>query len=212
MTVNIQQDTRSRLLESAMSLFADRGFEKTTLAAISDSAEANIAAVNYHFRDKQSLYLEALRAAYQEANAACPVLQSDPDDSPEACLRHHIHAMISQIFSPSEAGYFCRMVAKEFAEPTFAVDVIFSELLSQNRAQMHRSITGILGPDASEQSVHLAMISVVAQFQFFNFSRLIREMGGRSPLQLPDSDMIAEHIYQFSIAGLQGIKQRALQS
>ena len=171
-----QTNTRTRLLEAAMALFAERGFEQTTVAAISTQAEANVAAVNYHFGDKQSLYCEALRAAYDQANQTYPVaMPADADMPPEQRLRHHIYAMISQISCPTQPGYLCRMVAKEFAEPTFAVDMIFSELISQNRAHMWSTLSGLLGTDASEQRMHLAMVSVVAQFQFYNFSRLIRE-------------------------------------
>ena len=200
-----EQTTRSRLLDAAMALFAERGFEKTTMAAISERAAANIAAVNYHFGDKRALYVEALRAAFAEANRVYPVLSPDEAMSPEGRLRHHIHAMISQIFCVSGAGYLCRMVAKEFAEPTFAVDMIFSELISQNRAQMHAAVSGILGPNVPEPRIHLAMVSIVAQFQFYNFSRLIREIGARPELCLPDPDVIAEHLYQFSLAGLKGM-------
>ena len=97
------------------------------------------------------------------------------------------------------------MVAREFAEPTFAIDMIFSELISQNQAQMWNAVSSILGPNVPEQQVHLAMVSVVAQFQFYNFTRLIREMGATPVLCLPDPETIAEHIYQFSLAGLKGM-------
>lgn len=200
-----EQNTRDRLLAAAMALFAERGFEKTTMVAISERAGANIAAVNYHFGDKQALYVDALRAAFAEAKASFPVGLAEVDATPEQHLKHHIAAMISQIFCPAEAGFLCRMVAKEFAEPTFAVDMIFSELIEQNRAHMWSAVTGILGPKVLEQQVHLAMVSVVAQFQFYNFSRLIREMGARPSMCLPEPEAIAEHIYQFSLAGLKGI-------
>ncbi|KRP37632.1 MAG: hypothetical protein ABS34_01835 [Opitutaceae bacterium BACL24 MAG-120322-bin51] len=205
MGVAKEQKTRGRLLQAAMALFAERGFEKTTMVAISERAEANVAAVNYHFGDKQALYVAALRAAFAEANASFPVLLAEEGASPEQRLRHHIAALISQIFSPSDAGYLCRMVAREFAEPTFAIDMIFSELISQNQAQMWNAVSSILGSNVPEQQVHLAMVSVVAQFQFYNFTRLIREMGATPVLCLPDPETIAEHIYQFSLAGLKGM-------
>jgi AcrR family transcriptional regulator len=205
MGVAKEQKTRGRLLQVAMALFAERGFEKTTMAAISEQAEANIAAVNYHFGDKQALYLAALRAAFAQANTSFPVVLAEEGVSPEQRLRHYIAAQISQIFSAADAGYLCRMLAKEFAEPTFAIDMIFSELISQNQAQMWNIVSSILGPKVPEQQVHLAMVSVVAQFQFYNFTRLIREMGATPELCLPNPETIAEHIYQFSLAGLMGM-------
>ncbi|MBT4757323.1 MAG: TetR/AcrR family transcriptional regulator [Opitutae bacterium] len=205
MGVAKEQKTRGRLLQVAMTLFAERGFEKTTLAAISEQAEANIAAVNYHFGNKQALYVAVLRVASEETNAAFLVVLVHEGVSPEQRLRHHIAALISQIFSRSDAGYLRRMLAKEFAEPTFAIDMIFSELISQNEAQMSNIVFSILGPRVPAQQVHLAMVSVVAQFQFYNFTRLIRKMGATPELCLPNPETIAEHIYQFSLAGLMGM-------
>lgn len=193
-----------------MALFAEHGYEQTTIAMISQQASANVAAVNYHFGDKQSLYQEALRTAHQLANDVFPVsLPKGAEVTPEQRLRHHIHAMLSQIFCETEAGYLSRMVAKEFAEPSFAVDLIFSELIGQNRAHMKAVIEGILGHQVPAEQRQLAMLSVVAQFQFYNFSRLIREFGGGPRLPLPNVKMIADHIYTFSLAGLRGLKEGA---
>jgi hypothetical protein len=47
------------------------------------------------------------------------------------------------------------------------------------------------------------MVCVVAQFQFYNFTRLIREMGAIPVLCLPETS--AGHIYQFSLAALKGM-------
>jgi hypothetical protein len=102
------------------------------------------------------------------------------------------------------------MVAKEFAEPTFAVDVIFSELISRHRVNMRAAVAGILGSDVSEQRLHMAVVSIVAQMQFYNFTRLIREIGKLPASGVPNAADIAEHIYQFSLAGLRGISEAKL--
>ena len=98
---------------------------------------------------------------------------------------------------------------KSFAEPTFAVDMIFSELIGRNRANMHAAVSGILGPGVSEQRLHMAVVSVVAQLQFYNFTRLIRELGKLRNSGFPDPEIIAEHIYQFSLAGLKGMLEES---
>jgi TetR/AcrR family transcriptional regulator, regulator of cefoperazone and chloramphenicol sensitivity len=58
--------TRERLLANAYRLFAEKGYQNTTIAEICERAETNIASVNYHFRDKANVYLEAWRHAFQE--------------------------------------------------------------------------------------------------------------------------------------------------
>ncbi len=53
-------ETRERLLEAAAELFAERGYNHVTVRDICRAAGANVAAVNYYFRDKLGLYREVL--------------------------------------------------------------------------------------------------------------------------------------------------------
>jgi AcrR family transcriptional regulator len=52
--------TRQKILDAAEKLFADNGFDGTSLRMITAAAGANLAAVNYHFRSKDDL----VRAVY----------------------------------------------------------------------------------------------------------------------------------------------------
>lgn len=47
--------TKDRILDAAERLFARDGFEATSLRAITAEAQANLAAVNYHFQSKEAL-------------------------------------------------------------------------------------------------------------------------------------------------------------
>ena len=48
-------NTRQRVLEAAGEVFAERGFRAATVREICQRAKANLAAVNYHFGDKERL-------------------------------------------------------------------------------------------------------------------------------------------------------------
>ena len=50
------ESTRDKILSAAGEVFAEQGFERATIRAITERAGANLAAVNYHFRDKAELY------------------------------------------------------------------------------------------------------------------------------------------------------------
>ena len=50
-----QATTMERILDAAELLFADKGFEETSLRTITSKAKVNLAAVNYHFGSKQTL-------------------------------------------------------------------------------------------------------------------------------------------------------------
>src|SRR5580700_11398716 len=48
-------DTKQRILDSAERLFADRGFEGTSLRTIIADAQVNLAAIHYHYHSKEAL-------------------------------------------------------------------------------------------------------------------------------------------------------------
>lgn len=51
-----QEKTKERILKVANELFASLGFAATTVRDIAQRAEVNLAAINYHFKNKENLY------------------------------------------------------------------------------------------------------------------------------------------------------------
>jgi len=54
------QQTKARLIVAARRLFADHGFDRASVRAITRAARANLGAVTYHFGTKEQLRLEVL--------------------------------------------------------------------------------------------------------------------------------------------------------
>jgi AcrR family transcriptional regulator len=65
--------TKNKILDAAESLFADKGFNGTSLREITSLAEVNLAAVNYHFGSKKEL-IKAVMSRYM--NELSPNLQA----------------------------------------------------------------------------------------------------------------------------------------
>lgn len=57
--------TKDKILNAAEALFAEHGFEQTSLRQITADAEVNLASVNYHFGSKKAL-IQAVMARYLE--------------------------------------------------------------------------------------------------------------------------------------------------
>src|SRR5215216_6793591 len=57
--------TRARLMDAALDLLAVRGQEGVTLRELTDAADANVAAVSYHFGSLQSLFDAAIEHALE---------------------------------------------------------------------------------------------------------------------------------------------------
>jgi AcrR family transcriptional regulator len=93
--------TRGRLLDAALDLLAERGEDGVTLRAVTDAAEANVAAVSYHFGSLQSLCDAAIEHALehyldtQQQAVAALHAESTIEELAEAFARPMIGALVA---------------------------------------------------------------------------------------------------------------------
>ncbi len=73
MPENDHYPTMQRILDSAERLFAEKGYSRTSLRAITSDAGVNLAAVNYHFGSKEEL----VRQVFQRKMAPLNRIRSD---------------------------------------------------------------------------------------------------------------------------------------
>ncbi len=62
----LRSSTKEKILDVAEGLFAEYGFNDTSLRTITSKAGVNLASVNYHFGDKKTL-VRAVLNRYLEA-------------------------------------------------------------------------------------------------------------------------------------------------
>src|SRR3954468_6015625 len=87
--------TRRNLLDAASEVFAEVGFRAATVREICQRAGANIAAVNYHFGDKEQLYRAVLKGTCQTALEKYPAdFGLPPKATPEQRLRAFVHSFL----------------------------------------------------------------------------------------------------------------------
>src|SRR5258706_6919165 len=110
-------DTKIRLLNAAGEAFAERGYDAVGVREICQTAEANVAAVNYHFGDKRGLYVAALRHAQ-----SCRVDELTPpnwpaDLSPAEKLRAFVRTMLEPKLTSSRPRWHLELMLREMARP-----------------------------------------------------------------------------------------------
>ena len=66
--------TRAHLLQTALKLFAEKGFEATTMREIAKNADLSLGASYHHFRGKDELVLAFYQSTADEARDENPKL------------------------------------------------------------------------------------------------------------------------------------------
>lgn len=199
--------TRERVLESACKIFAEKGFRDATVAEICDAANANIASVNYHFGDKETLYDEVWRHAFSITIQAYPTNEGVTEDtSPEDLLYAFANALIHRMFCENEAGHFAKLLYREMASPTLALEKIAEEAVFPQAQVVDRILKKAFGDTIDEQAFMLCKQSIIGQCAFYNFSRPLRSrIMGKEIQTDQELNRIARHIAQFSMGGLQEV-------
>ncbi len=203
-------DTRQRILEAAARLFAERGFRKVTVRDICRSAHANLAAVNYHFGDKFGLYREVVGMAIrvmQETNEAAWL--AGGAGSAEERLRAFVRVFLERLTCRGTDTWLHRLMARELGDPTPALDAIVNRAVRPRFDYLCGLVGELLRRRPADDTVRNCAASIQAQFMLAIphpiGDRLLPEIG-RAPA---DIERLADHISNFSLAGIRGLRRRA---
>jgi AcrR family transcriptional regulator len=202
--------TRERLLTAASEVFANKGFWKTTNADICKKANANTAAVNYHFGSKENLYIEAWKYAFEKSNKTHP---PDGGVSAEATVEERLGGRIlafMQRIADLESHDF-EITHQEMSNPTGLLNETMKKAVSSMEEGFKSIIQELLGGNASERQVEFCRISIMGQC-FGPMMHLRKKKSDQVVAALPldfDIEELAEHITQFSLAGINNIRRIA---
>jgi len=198
--------TCRNLLAAAANVFAEKGYRDATVAEICERAKANIAAVNYHFRDKETLYREAWRYAFSESIKAHPPTAGISDASPpEERLTGQIIALLQRIHDKDNKEIL--ILLKEFANPTGLLHEIMQEVLLPLQKRMQATIRELLGPHASDMQVQFCEVSIISQC--VNPMVLKKKDDRNASPGIKNVKAYADHVVRFSLAGIHVVRDEA---
>jgi len=205
MTSNGREDeTRMRLLEAAGEIFSCKGFQAATIREITKLAQANLAAIHYHFGSKDRLYQAVLEYAHTEANHRYP-----PDmglagpASPDVRLYAYVRALLLRLADKGRHAWLYRLMTREMAEPSASLAAVVARCLAPASAVLRGIVADLLGPGADPLIVARCAQSIVGQCRHFSLDRpvLTRLYPDCDPGQ-GGIDAVALHITRFSLAAL----------
>src|SRR5262249_885875 len=145
-SITTEERTSQRILEAAGRVFADQGYEAATVREICRLAGIrNIAAVNYYFGDKERLYVETVRAAYQAISPQVPLPKWPLATPPEQKLRDFIGTFVARLTGGDVPEWACRLLMREMIHTTAACAEFVRNFVRPN-FEILQSILGELLP------------------------------------------------------------------
>ncbi len=203
--------TRVRLLTTASRVFAEKGFQNSTIAEICKQADTNVASINYHFGDKETMYLEAWRYAFKRELAHFPPDGGvSPFASPEDRLAGRIRSLIKRM--ADNQSYSFAIINREMTHPTRLLVSILEQDLHPQRMLMIKLLQECLGCEVNDPLAHYCHASIMGQcFQLLRLKHGIVATSDKADTPQPiDIDAYIDHVVRFSLAGIQAVRSQIL--
>ena len=204
---NKNNHTKDRILDEAEALFAVRGYHAVSVRQITGAANCNLAAVNYHFGNKQNLYLEVFRSrwlprAVRIQNCFRKSLAAKGTVTPAAVVESLAQAFIAGPLSEEERRRHHQLISGEMAKPTKAFKMIADQALRPLFDSLFKDLRSVLPDDIEEEKLSLNIFSVFAMVLYFNFARPVISSFTGCEYDAAFKERLVDHIVEFSINGL----------
>jgi AcrR family transcriptional regulator len=202
------QETRRRLLQAAGEVFAEKGPHAATTKEITERAGVNIAAINYHFKDKAELYVEVIRRIEAEAAAIIPsanALTGNAEQRFCKCVRHIALTMLGRGQPPWERV----LLARELAWPSPAMRSLLDNVGKPLNQIMGEVIGELIDRAPTTEIVGHLSASVIGQCVYYLQHHSQLEILYPQFKRPQSAERIAEHIVAFSLAGVSAHAKKA---
>jgi TetR/AcrR family transcriptional regulator, regulator of cefoperazone and chloramphenicol sensitivity len=159
--------TRDRIMKTAVRLFAERGYEATSIRTLAAKAHVNQAAINYHFKTKDGLYREVLRGAIhaltQDQLAHAQETQAMPR---ERALGEFVRQQLRPLSARDDITRYVHILNWEAVRPT----AVYRKLASEEAAPFLGFAVDLMRrfmPDADQSTLIMAAVWLVGQCTVF---------------------------------------------
>ncbi len=155
------EESRKRLLQTAVQCFAEYGYARTSTRTVATQAGVNIAAISYYFGDKAGLY----RAAFTEPMGTPKddiALFSGKDLSLDDALRGLFSGFIEPLKQNALVQQCIRLHMREMVEPTGVWEEEIDQGIKPYQAALAKVLCRHYGVKKADDDIYRLVISVVA--------------------------------------------------
>ncbi len=201
-------ETRERLLTAATRLFADNGFNAVTVRDICTRANANVAAVNYHFNGKVGLYDQVMQSAIRIMQATTEQTRLEAiGQSPRDQLRTFVRVFITRVVAGSSDSWIHQLMMREIADPTPALGMVIEQVIRPRLAYLREMVATLMGVDPADPRVLACAFSVNAQCLALLHHKNAAHVSPVFTMDAAGIEAAVEHITCFSLAGIEAVSR-----
>ena len=154
-------------MKAAERLFAEGGYEGTSIRAIVAKAKVNQAAINYHFEGKDGLYREVLRVAFRALTEhQLEHAEELKSMSREEALSQFVRRQLQPLLGRDEYSRHMRIFNWETVQPTS----VFRELVAEEAAPfvgLAADLVRRFMPEADQRTIIVAAVWLLGQCSVF---------------------------------------------
>ncbi|MBN2292969.1 MAG: CerR family C-terminal domain-containing protein [Pirellulales bacterium] len=194
---------RSKILEAAGEVFAEKGFKAATIREICTNAGVNLASVNYYYGDKEQLYLEAVKLSHPgrlgEGETALP------EDIPVAeKLRVFVRGLLDRLAKDNDSSWQVRLFRREIIQPTPFCRETLEEFFRSRFSVLEKLVEEILPPGSPAWQRRQICFSIIGQCVYFRAAKNVVSMviGDDEYDSHYNTENLTEHILRFSLCSL----------
>ncbi len=170
--------TKLALLLAAGELFAEYGLEGASIRAIAEKAGANIAAINYHFGSKESLFLAVVNHLMQEnfekinldEHLARAHTLRKPEEFSEL-IRDMVYRRFQVFFDTAEPEWHIRLFLRVFLESAALLEDLVHKCFDPDLYAVQQ-IFRLVNPRLNEDEVEQFALGFMAHISFFCISKM----------------------------------------
>ena len=210
---------RLRLINAAVELFGEHGYDGASTRDIAARAKQNIAAIAYYFGDKEGLYAgvleEFFRRKHAEAGAsvtAARALRDGADRTPERILQEICNWLRASIMAlaqeDKESHAFMRLMMREQFAPTKTFKKFFARMLDPAEDPFGMLVAAYLERDPATVETFLVTHALVGPYIGFMVApEIVRIRTGWKKIGTAEAAAIAEVVLaqmEMTLKGLRG--------
>ena len=170
--------TRQALIDAALQLFGERGYDAVSTRELAERASANIGSIAYHFGGKPGLRLACAEhvATRLQAQAAPAIDFASVPISPAAAvalMEAGMERFGRFVVSSREASIYAAFIIREVMQPGEIVDHLYERLIGTVHQRLCHLFGTATGRGAETQEVRAAVFSLLGQMLYFRIAQPI---------------------------------------